>query len=267
MAYTGTLTHVSDSKFKKSVADLPSGLSLIQQLRPRTFSYNTTNYPFMNFSTGPQMGFLAQEVFAVAPQLVSNACFPPLYDSVGHLLRDTIQYKSVNDIGLIPILVKSIQELKSKNDSLKLGLTKTIDSLKHVIINYDNRFTNLEQMINACCKANGRGMENTTGDNTTPNNYQMVELTSETTIILDQNSPNPFKEETDISYFLPETVNNAKIMFYDNNGIIIKAVELNGKGKGNLHVYASNLSAGLYTYALIVDGKLIDSKKMVCTKK
>ncbi|MEY2829787.1 MAG: hypothetical protein RIQ33_1645, partial [Bacteroidota bacterium] len=29
----------------------------------------------------------------------------------------------------------------------------------------------------------------------------------------------------------------------------------------------SNLSEGIYTYTLIADGKIIDSKKMICTKK
>jgi hypothetical protein len=65
---------------------------------------------------------------------------------------------------------------------------------------------------------------------------------------------------------LPENIGNAKIMFYDVSGRIINAVELNGTGDGTLHVYASNLSSGIYTYALIVDGKVIDTKKMVRTK-
>jgi YVTN family beta-propeller protein len=85
-------------------------------------------------------------------------------------------------------------------------------------------------------------------------------------IILNQNDPNPFAEETDITYFLPETVGTATIMFYDNTGVVIKAVQLQSKGNGTLHVFASNLSSGLYTYALIADGKLIDSKKMMKSK-
>ena len=83
---------------------------------------------------------------------------------------------------------------------------------------------------------------------------------------MNQNDPNPFAEETDITYFLPETVGNATIMFYDNTGVIIKSVELQSKGNGTLDLYASDLSSGMYTYALIVDGKMIDSKKMMKTK-
>jgi hypothetical protein len=94
----------------------------------------------------------------------------------------------------------------------------------------------------------------------------MNEFSNENAIILNQNDPNPFAEETDITYFLPETVGSATIMFYDNTGVIIKSVQLQNKGNGTLHVYASDLSSGMYTYALIVDGKLIDTKKMMKTK-
>ena len=72
----------------------------------------------------------------------------------------------------------------------------------------------------------------TTGNNSgVKNNYKVVELSSENAIVLNQNDPNPFAEETDITYYLPDNVNNAKIMFYDNNGKIIKSAELEGKGK------------------------------------
>jgi len=257
--------------------NLPHGLSLLEQLRPRTYTFNLTQYPFMHFSPEPQYGFVAQEIGSVLPNVTGNSVFRAEYDSTGHMIHDTIQYKSVNYIGIIPVIVAAVQELKAKGDSVTHNLNTKIDSLKQVINNYQSKFNlyddqlnNLQQMINNCCKVNNnRTKEDPTGGSI-PNsntNYQMVELATENIIILDQNSPNPFEQETDITYYLPETVNNAKIMFYDNSGIIIKAVELNGKGNGALHVYASNLSAGLYTYALIVDGKLIDSKKMVCTKK
>ena len=97
-------------------------------------------------------------------------------------------------------------------------------------------------------------------------NTQAVELSSEKAIVINQNDPNPFAEETNITYTLPETATNAKIIFYDNNGKIIKSVDIEGKGNGSLHVYGSNLSAGVYTYSLIVDGKTIDTKKMMKSK-
>jgi hypothetical protein len=57
------------------------------------------------------------------------------------------------------------------------------------------------------------------------------------------------------------------MIFYTNNGTILKTMQINERGAGSVTVYASNLSSGIYTYSLIADGKVADSKKMVCTKR
>ena len=48
----------------------------------------------------------------------------------------------------------------------------------------------------------------------------------------------------------------------DLNGKLIKSVELTQRGNGALTVFAENLSDGLYTYTLVVDGKIFATKKM-----
>lgn len=47
---------------------------------------------------------------------------------------------------------------------------------------------------------------------------------------------------------------DAKIMFYDNNGRVLKSVPVIERGASSLLVYASNLSSGTYIYSLIADG-------------
>jgi len=94
------------------------------------------------------------------------------------------------------------------------------------------------------------------------NNYFL-----EKAAILDQNSPNPYKEETIIKYKLPESVKEAKIEFNNIDGELVKTDYLQGRGNGVMHVYASNLSSGIYTYTLIADGKVIDTKKLICLEK
>jgi hypothetical protein len=99
-----------------------------------------------------------------------------------------------------------------------------------------------------------------------PNNNSKaitVELSSANSIILFQNDPNPFAEQTTITYSIPAEVNKAEIIFFDNNGRILKTVMVNERGPGQLIVYASNLSNGIYSYSLVADGKMIDTKKMV----
>lgn len=90
-----------------------------------------------------------------------------------------------------------------------------------------------------------------------------VDLKDGQSIVLDQNVPNPFAEQTTINYFLPENVSKAQILFYNAQGKLIQSTELTQKGKGQLNVFASDLTNGIYTYTLVVDGKIIETKKMM----
>jgi len=80
---------------------------------------------------------------------------------------------------------------------------------------------------------------------------------------LNQNVPNPFAESTVISYNIPVDFTSAEMLFTTADGIVIKKVTISQKGKGQLTVYANDLTHGIYNYALVVDGKTIDTKMMV----
>jgi len=83
---------------------------------------------------------------------------------------------------------------------------------------------------------------------------------------LGQNAPNPFTRGTSINYTVPQKFLNAQIIIHDNDGRTIKQVNISAAGKGTINVDASMLSAGTYSYSLIVDGKPVSSKQMVLTK-
>jgi hypothetical protein len=260
--YTGTLAHVSDMKFKQNIINLPNATSIIEQLQPRTYTYKIADYPYIHFDQGKQYGFVAQEISSIVPELVSSSVFRAEYDSDQHMIHDTVGYKSVNYIGLIPIMVQAMKETNHKTDSLTHSFNTKIDSLKQIINNYENRFNNLEQMINACCLSHtNKTMQNPSDGHTTE-----IELENIQAIVLDQNVPNPFAESTVINYFIPENINFAQMIFTDNYGRIMKTVDITVSGNGTIKVYASNLSSGIYTYSLVVDGKVVETKKMMRTK-
>jgi hypothetical protein len=85
-------------------------------------------------------------------------------------------------------------------------------------------------------------------------------------VMLNQNAPNPFNNETTINYYLPEFNSYAQMVFYDNTGKIINTIDIAEKGKGQINIKAENSSAGVYTYTIIVDGEIIDRKKLVLVK-
>jgi hypothetical protein len=149
---------------------------------------------------------------------------------------ETMSIKAVNYIELIPIMIKGMQELHNENEELKRKAAET-EGLKEEV-------AELRQMVLEL--KNGR-----TGV-----------LTSAGT--LNQNTPNPVKASTRITYQVPEGANKAQLLLTDALGRTLKAIQLSKSGTLNLD--ASALSSGTYNYSLVVDGKTIETRKMTVVK-
>ncbi|HZG01510.1 MAG TPA: tail fiber domain-containing protein, partial [Chitinophagales bacterium] len=249
--FAGPIVHTqqalvpSDQNLKDNIETLTpdNAMEIISALQPKTYDYKTEDFPSMSLAQGQQIGFLAQELEEVLPGAVKDCIHPPVLDSLQNIITPEIEYKAINYDALIPVMVAAIQELKQQNEQLASQLQQ-------------------------CCLLNvpaPLAPDQQDGDDETGSRKQGVEL-SNYAIILDQNSPNPFAEQTSIGYTIPLDVKDAKIMFYDNGGRVLKVVSITDRGTNSLVVYASNLSSGTYTYSLIADGKLIDTKKMTCQK-
>ena len=147
--------------------------------------------------------------------------------------KDTLGYYYVNYIGLIPVLVEALKDQKTQINALTDLVTKTNSSPKKA------------------------GALITTGLN---------ETDALTYPVLDQNTPNPFNQSTTIGYYLPATTGTASIYVYDMNGVQLKSYSISERGKKNIIINGSEFNAGMYLYALIADGKVIDTKRMILTK-
>jgi len=71
---------------------------------------------------------------------------------------------------------------------------------------------------------------------------------------------------TDISYFLPESIKTAYLKIFTSSGIEIKSIILNKRNIQSITINANELPAGIYIYSLICDGVQVDSKQMILTK-
>ncbi|MBL0329375.1 MAG: tail fiber domain-containing protein [Bacteroidetes bacterium] len=252
----------SDINLKDSIHGITNAMDIINQLNAKTFAFKHSSYPSMNLPKGLQYGLIAQEVETVLPALITNNVQPAVLDSLGAVVTPAVNFKGLEYQQLIPILIEGMKEQQSKIDSLneENNLQDSINTyLQQKDSILDERMTALENALNACC--NNHSMQQSNSNNSIVS--QDVELKDGQAIVLEQNVPNPFAEQTTINYFLPDNVVKAQMLFYNVSGKLIQSVDLNERGKGSLNVFASDLSNGIYTYTLVVDGKIVETKKMV----
>lgn len=222
---------VSDQAFKTNLDTISNPLEKIKHINGVYFEFDTLNYPNYNFPTGKQVGFIAQNIDTILPEAVSNNGAP----------------LSLDYAKITPLLLEAVKALNKKVEAL-------------------------ETQLNQCCQNNNMNnnkQNNNSSNNTNSNklgNAINVELNNGDAIVLDQNAPNPFAENTSINYYIPENTGYAQIIFTDMHGRIIKTVDIKQSGNSQLKVYAANLSQGIYQYSIVVDGKVIDTKKMVVEK-
>ena len=91
-------------------------------------------------------------------------------------------------------------------------------------------------------------------------------LTNSAVAYLQQNSPNPFSQNTLIKCYMPSSAKQSQLIIYSNEGKIMKSFMLNNTGMNEVNLNANTLSSGEYIYTLLIDGKEIDSKHMLLTK-
>jgi hypothetical protein len=241
----------SDQRFKKQVKGLDNSLDILMKLRPTEYLYDTKNPYGIPFTDKRQYGFIAQELETVLPELVRENLKTETKDKDGKVLTQSTAYKTVNYDGIIPFVVKGVQEQQAEIESQSTALStlKTeLENQKKLNQELLDRMGKLEQLLL---------------QNAAPTVRQEVSIGNPASIVLNQNVPNPFAEKTLISYVIPRDAKTAQIHFLNNQGASIKVVELTERGKGELLVYAEDLSTGIYTYTLVVDGNVMDSKKML----
>lgn len=81
---------------------------------------------------------------------------------------------------------------------------------------------------------------------------------------LGQATPNPVQSSTRISYSLPSANSQAQLLLTDAAGKTVKAISLSGSGYIDLNT--ASLSSGTYNYSLMVDGKIVETKRITITR-
>lgn len=177
---------------------------------------------------GRKIGLIAQDVQKVVEEVVYDKHI--IYDATGASKVVDSELLGMNYSELVPVLINAIQEQQEQIEELQnlLGATE---------IRQDQSQDLEVDLIDNPSKAK-----------------------------LGQNQPNPFKGSTRIPYTLPSEFNDARLMVYSSNGIVLQEVEL-VDAEGVVKINARGIGAGVYTYSLVVDGEIVETKKMVLANR
>jgi len=110
LSSAGIIACSSDRDLKKNIVESELGLDAIMQLRPVTYNWN-----FQEEGDQTYLGFIAQEVAEVSPDLVTI---------------DNNGYRQLNSIGIIPIVAKAIQEQQGIITTLQAEVYNSIPDAK-----------------------------------------------------------------------------------------------------------------------------------------
>ena len=137
---TGTIATCSDLRYKKDIFKIDNALSLITKFNGYTYNYKVNEFPENKFDSTAQVGFIAQELQEVLPQVVQK-------NEQGYL---SVDYAKVTPLLLMAIKEQQaiIESLKKANEeqNAKAMLQKAeIDALKQNAL----KVAELENKINA----------------------------------------------------------------------------------------------------------------------
>ncbi len=125
---SGTAWTTSDEKFKGSIEEFTGALDKINKLKIKTYYYNTEKYELMNLPTGKQIGFLAQDLEKVFPEMVMDAELVNDDMRISNPNNDPnyepkmIDAKVIKTDGLIPVALQAIKEQQVQIEELKRQL-------------------------------------------------------------------------------------------------------------------------------------------------
>lgn len=141
--YSGGFYYGSDRRLKRDIHPLNNALSLIAQINPVSYYYDTEKYPGIGFDENRlSYGFIAQDLEQVIPEMVKdknlvlNASTQKKSDFITE--RKTEEFKVVNYTLMIPFLTQAIKEQQV-----------IIENQNNRILTLEDKIALLESRLNA----------------------------------------------------------------------------------------------------------------------
>lgn len=237
--YNSYLT--SDKNLKQNVEEFSNALSIINKLKPKNYEFrHDGKFAALNLPVGRHYGLLAQELEEVLPNLVKEA---------PHQLND-LKPQAVeptpND-GKMPTVTPVQNAVKGETINIKaVNYTELIPILVKAIQEQSAKIEELTILV-AKLSQNTRSQPG-------------VKFFGS----LHEATPNPANNSSRITYSIPANTSRAELIINNAEGQKVKQIQLNKSGLVDINT--SSLSSGTYFYSLIVDGRSVDTKKMVIAR-
>lgn len=119
---------ISDKKFKKNISEIESPLETILKLNGKKYDWRVNEFKEYNFTEKKQIGFIAQEVKEIIPEIVH-------VDEQGE--------HSMNYTAIIPLLVEAVKEQQNQIVLLQNKLSETKSNLynEDIVLNEKTSFS------------------------------------------------------------------------------------------------------------------------------
>ena len=221
---TATSWQTSDKRLKTNIRNLDSGLEGLRQLPIYSYNFKSTEGMNLPASDKLQYGPLAQELEKIFPDLVLDTK-TPFQDNE----TKVVDFKAVNYIGLIPILIRSVQELDEKLATLE----ETNETLRKQL--------NDDAVID----------KNTTGS------ADIIQVQDKASMTL---MPNPSNDLMTVAVKM-ESCSNCSLVITDLQGKLISNIRLSSSGRQTIS--KSEIGEGIYLCNLVVDGNYVSVERIV----
>jgi len=245
-------TVVSDKRLKKNISPLKHSLDILKEVEFVEFQYNgLAKTP----TEEKYYGVIAQQVGEVLPNTVKT-----FSERLHPSHKNSTELLMFNPSDLMYTGLNAIKELATVTEDQHEELVKNLEKEKRKNRALENRVTELEskleQLINSLAQNHS---QETLYSNS-------VLLSAQISDKLHPNIPNPLNHSTLIKYELSRASDKASILIQDTHGSVLQEIMLpNHLKNGTVEFNATNagLSPGTYIYSLVVNGEVVDSKKMI----
>ncbi len=233
--YYVNITQKSDIRSKENIRALDSSLTKIKGLTPVKYDYKKDYFP--DLSAFPELS----KYIDPADRLNRTGL---IAQEAKDVIPEIVSYDKVKDtygidyVALIPYLIGAIQDQQSQ-----------IEILRNTVTSQEQELIKVKAFVGY-----------------TEGGIKKSAFQKDDVPVLYQNSPNPFYDNTIVRIYLPENVQTAKLYVHSLNGTEIMVKDLSGYGDLNITINGSTLQKGMYLYTLEVDGKMVESKRMILTE-